>query len=161
MAGDLLTFRSDSEQQTEQLAGQLAALLNQGITIALNGDLGAGKTHFSRSLCAALQADPNQINSPTFVLMQLYTDGSIPVAHFDTYRLADSDEFLAIGADEYLHDPEWICLVEWADRVSDVLPEDRLTITISHCGPEQRQFLIGASGIESATLLRQLKLRLS
>jgi tRNA threonylcarbamoyladenosine biosynthesis protein TsaE len=81
--------------------------------------------------------------------MQLYTDGRLPVAHFDTYRLGGTDEFAAIGAEEYLNTTEWICLVEWADRVVELLPDDRLTIHVQHESETARRFIISSSGSES------------
>jgi tRNA threonylcarbamoyladenosine biosynthesis protein TsaE len=151
-----LSVACDSEADTQRLAEDLATHLSPGLTIALDGELGAGKTHFTRALCKALGVDDSQVNSPTFVLLQLYTDGRIPVAHFDTWRLGGPDEFLAIGSDEYLHSPHWLCLVEWACRVSDCLPEDHLQITIQHTGPEARQFIISATGERAGKILTTL-----
>ena len=153
---DSLSVACASEADTQRLAEALATHLSPGLTIALDGELGAGKTHFTRALCRALGVDDSQVNSPTFVLLQLYTDGRIPVAHFDTWRLGGPDEFLAIGSDEYLHSPHWLCLVEWACRVSDCLPEDHLQITIQHTGPESRQFIISATGERAGKILTAL-----
>ncbi len=161
MNTDAIRFVSDGESNTRQLARLIAETLTTGLTLSLNGDLGAGKTFFTRALCEALDSDPALVNSPTFVLMQLYTDGRIPVAHFDTYRLADSDEFLAIGAAEYLYDPSWLCIVEWAERVTEVLPADRLEINIRHSGEQQREFVIQASGSASLDMLAALRMRLA
>lgn len=149
-------FHSDSEAATDRLGHVLSEVLCAGITIALNGQLGSGKTRFVRSLCLGLGADPARVSSPTFVLLQIYPDGRIPVAHFDTYRLADIDEFLAIGADEFLNSDELVCVVEWADRVRDALPPDRLTIDITQTGCESREFLMRASGPRSARVLHSL-----
>ncbi len=147
---------SNSETATDRLGQLLSDVLCPGITIALNGQLGSGKTHFVRSLCRGLGADPAQVNSPTFVLLQVYPDGRIPVAHFDSYRLADTDEFLAIGADEFLNSDEFLCVVEWADPVRDALPPDRLTIDITQTGCESREFLIRADGPRSTDVLTRL-----
>lgn len=151
---EAVTFLSSSEQDTDWLGSAVASHLGGGLTIALNGQLGSGKTRFTRALCGALGMDTSRVTSPTFVLMQLYTDGRLPVAHFDTYRIGDTDEFAAIGAEEYLHSGDWICLVEWADRVSDILPADRLTIQIRHESPTARRFDFSASGDVSQRVLR-------
>jgi tRNA threonylcarbamoyladenosine biosynthesis protein TsaE len=151
-----LSVACDSEADTRRLAEALAAQLSPGLTIALDGELGAGKTHFTRALCSALGIDDQLVNSPTFVLLQLYTDGRIPVAHFDTWRLGGSDEFLAIGSEEYLHSPHWLCLIEWACRVSECLPEDHLQITIQHTGPESRHFMLSATGPKAEQALTAL-----
>ncbi len=150
-------FLSDGESDTRKLACKLADNLTEGLTVSLNGELGAGKTFFTRALCAALGTDPSRVNSPTFVLLQLYTDGRIPIAHFDTYRLADPEEFLAIGADEYLYDPSWLCVVEWAERVTEILPADRIEINIHHSGEQQREFVIQATGTVSSDVLAAIR----
>lgn len=152
-----LCFHSHSEADTQQFADLLASHLTPGLLIALDGQLGAGKTHFTRALCHALGCDENQVNSPTFVLLQLYTDGRIPVAHFDTWRLADADEFLAIGCEEYLHSPHWLSIVEWASRVSDILPADHLQINILHTGTNSRTFHVTSTGPNSQSLVNSLQ----
>ena len=96
--GDSFHFDSPDEDATGLLGAQIARSVVEGVVIELNGQLGAGKTRLVRAICEALGIDTAQVNSPTFVLLQLYTDGRIPVAHFDTYRLGDVDEFLQIGA---------------------------------------------------------------
>ncbi len=153
------TFLSSSEAETDRLGNSLAGALQNGLTIALNGQLGSGKTRFVRALCAGLGIDTIAVNSPTFVILQQYTDGRIPVAHMDTYRLADVDEFLSIGADEYLDSEEWLCLIEWADRVEEVLPSDRLDISILQVSPSTRQFSFTSSGARSDAVLSALKVQ--
>ena len=153
-----LTFVSHSEADTDRLGGALARALTSGISIALNGQLGSGKTRLVRSVCAALGINTQLVNSPTFVILQLYVDGRIPVAHFDTYRLADMDEFLAIGADEYLDSEEWLNLIEWAERVAGALPADRLTINIEQTGETDRSFELQALGPRSGRVLERLRM---
>lgn len=156
-----LTFLSQSEHETDQLGHALAAVLTQGLPIALNGQLGSGKTRFVRALCSGLGVDIAFVNSPTFVIMQLYTDGRIPVAHFDTYRLGDLDEFLSIGADEYLLSDEWLCLIEWADRISEALPDDYLDIRIQQVAETSREFQFRSTGSRSSGIVDALRNRLS
>ena len=133
------TYDSSSETDTEELGRHLADAITPGLTIALNAELGSGKTRLVRAVGKALGADESQVNSPTFVLMQCYTDGRIPVYHFDTYRLADVSEFAAIGGDEFLCDPEVVCFVEWAERIVEVLPADHLGIDIHQTGETTRR----------------------
>ena len=152
-----LTLVSRSEEETDRFGSTLASVLTGGLTIAMNGQLGSGKTRLVRSICAGLGINTQLVNSPTFVLLQLYTDGRIPVAHFDTYRLADIDEFLAIGGDEYLNGEDWLCLIEWAARVVEALPADRLTINIQQTAETIRTFEILESGPRSAVVLEQMK----
>jgi tRNA threonylcarbamoyladenosine biosynthesis protein TsaE len=149
-----LTVISRSEAETDAIGTCLAHALSQGLTLALNGELGSGKTRFVRALCAGLEIDTATVNSPTFVIQQLYTDGRIPVAHMDTYRLGDIDEFLAIGVEEYLNSEDWICLIEWADRFSEILPVDHLAIHIRQLGETVRQFEFTATGPQSAKALK-------
>ena len=156
MSSDI-TFQSHSEEETDQLGASLAGVLFQGLTIALDGQLGSGKTRFVRALCEALGIDTTSVNSPTFVILQQYTDGRIPVAHLDTYRLSDIDEFLAIGAEEYLDSEEWLTLIEWADRIAPILPADRLTIAIRQVGEMQREFAFTAIGARSEVVLTALQ----
>lgn len=146
----------DGEEQTDVLGQRLAAVVSTGLVVTLDGELGSGKTRLIRSLCQGLGICSDHVNSPTFVILQMYTDGRLPVAHFDVYRLADVDEFLAIGAEEYLHSQDWLCLIEWASRVEDVLPSDRLRIQITQTGINSRRFNFIATGPTSASLIKRL-----
>ena len=157
MQGPFIFF-SHSEDDTHQFGEQFAAALTAGgLTIALNGDLGAGKTNFVRAVCTGFGADESQVNSPTFVLLQTYVDGRLSVAHFDTYRLGDVDEFLAIGGEEYLLDSDFVCFVEWSQRIHEVLPADRLTVDIDPQDATSRRFTITASGPTAAAVLQRLR----
>jgi tRNA threonylcarbamoyladenosine biosynthesis protein TsaE len=152
-------FVSTSETETERLAGHLAQVLEPGTAVALVGNLGAGKTRLVRALCEALGVDRRAIASPTFVLVHEY-EGRLPVYHFDTYRLRDPHDFLALGADEYLSG-EGICLIEWADRVAAWLPADHLRIDIAVTGETTRDFVFTASGPNASGLIERLSQRLS
>lgn len=129
-----------SEAETDRLAGALAEMIRPGTVIGLVGPLGAGKTRFTRALAERLGVDPGAIASPTFVLIHEY-EGTIPVYHFDTYRLKSADEFEALGVNDYW-DAGGVCVVEWADRVDDRLPADRWTVRIEPLGPSARRFRI-------------------
>ena len=145
------------EAATDRLGARIAECVIEGLVIELNGQLGAGKTRLVRAICQALGIDTAQVNSPTFVLLQLYTDGRIPVAHFDTYRLGDIDEFLAIGADEFTNSNDWLCLIEWADRVADCLPDDRLRINISATSADARHVIFTNTGNMSYELQQRIR----
>lgn len=147
-----LTLETHSAEQTQQLGRVLAPLLEPGDVIELVGDLGAGKTHFVQGIVAGLGVSSEVANSPTFVLIQEYT-GRLSVCHVDAYRLRDSDEFVELGADELLGS-EAVCLIEWGDRVADVLPRDRLRVKIQVTGELSRSFALTASGRRSEELLR-------
>ena len=148
-----------SEADTAQLGGALASLLQPGDVIALNGQLGAGKTRLVRAVVEALGDVRQTVNSPTFVLIHEY-DGRVPLYHVDAYRLRDSDEFLGIGGDEVLAGDR-ACLIEWADRIADVLPRDHLRIDINATGETERTLAISAGGRRSTELLRDLQATLN
>ncbi len=151
------TFQSDSEAATDRFARACAEAISEGITLALNGELGSGKTRFVRAFCVGLGMDPADVSSPTFVLMQLYQGPKWAVSHFDTYRLGDPDEFLALGAEEYLLDPDHICVIEWANRVADILPADHLAIEIRQTGTTERQFEVSSAGRRSGEMLERIQ----
>lgn len=149
-----LEFHSSSEAETAEFGRTIAGVLQPGMTIALVGDLGAGKTRFVRAVCAGLGIDEADVTSPTFVLIQEY-DGRWPVYHFDTYRLRDLDEFLELGPEEYF-DSDGICMVEWADRVAEALPADHLRVEIAITGETSRCFTATSSGPVSNSVLNRL-----
>jgi tRNA threonylcarbamoyladenosine biosynthesis protein TsaE len=131
----------ESEAETDRLGRALADVVSPGTVIGLIGPLGAGKTRLTRAIAEALGVDPGAIASPTFVLIHEY-EGSIPVYHFDAYRLRGPDDFEALGASDYW-DGGGVCLVEWADLVRDQLPRDAWIVTIEPTGPESRRVQIG------------------
>jgi tRNA threonylcarbamoyladenosine biosynthesis protein TsaE len=152
-------YISHNEEETEILGTALGNSLEVGTVIALIGELGAGKTRLVQGVAAAMGVERSLVNSPTFILIQEY-EGRLPLYHFDTYRLRDVDEFLELGADE-LMSTEGVCLIEWADRVADVLPEDHLRIEIAITGLSEREFQITAMGSKSAQVLSVLEGTLS
>ncbi|MCH2203146.1 MAG: tRNA (adenosine(37)-N6)-threonylcarbamoyltransferase complex ATPase subunit type 1 TsaE [Fuerstiella sp.] len=151
-----ISFYSESEAQTQDFAAVCAASVTPGLTIALNGQLGSGKTFFVRSFCQHLGVDASKVTSPTFVLLQFYECPEWTVGHFDTYRLADHDEFLALGAEDYLFDPDQICFVEWAERIAEILPTDHLVVEIRQSGPTVRQFDLMSRGPVSDTMVQKI-----
>lgn len=151
---NVIEFISRSEEETDRFGARLAAALEPRTVVALVGDLGAGKTRLVRAIAVALGVDPGEIGSPTFVLVREYA-GRLPLYHFDTYRLADVDEFLELGADELLRG-EGVCLVEWADRVAEVLPDDTLRIEIDHTGDTERRLRINGATGRAARIVNRL-----
>lgn len=132
-----------SEEDTARLGRAMAEVVGPGTVIGLAGPLGAGKTRLARAIAEALGVDPSAISSPTFVLIQEY-EGRLPVYHFDTYRLPTPEAFEELGSAEYWRDG--VSLVEWADRVESLLPDDRWWIAIepSGAGPSARRARIAA-----------------
>jgi tRNA threonylcarbamoyladenosine biosynthesis protein TsaE len=135
-----LTVELVSEAETGHLGKALAGIIGPGMVLGLVGPLGAGKTRLVRAVAEALGVDPGAITSPTFVLIHEY-EGTIPVYHFDTYRLGRPEDFEALGVADYWQGAG-VCLVEWADRVLDLLPADRWLIRIEPTGPESRRVSI-------------------
>lgn len=150
-----VTKTSASLEETLQLGKQLASVFEPGLVVSLIGDLGAGKTHLVQAIAEGLGVTEDEVNSPTFVLIQEYS-GRIPIVHIDAYRLRDIDEFLELGADELLG-AENVCLIEWADRVEEVLPRDRLTIQIETISENSRQIRLVATGAQSERVLNSLE----
>ena len=144
----------DSEAETDALGRRLAAAAEPGLVIGLVGDLGAGKTRLVRATAIALGADPQVINSPTFVLIQSYA-ARVPLYHFDTYRLRDADEFADLGPEEYFQS-DGICFVEWSDRVLESLPEDLLRIELTVLAPTRRAAILTADGPRAERVLGRL-----
>jgi tRNA threonylcarbamoyladenosine biosynthesis protein TsaE len=154
-----LRYVADDEQMTDQLGALLADTMPPGTVIALMGTLGAGKTRLVQAVAAALGVAAKAVTSPTFVLVNEYLQGRLPVYHFDTYRLRDDDEFIELGPEEYF-DGAGLTFVEWADRVVDCLPPDHLQIAIEVLGNTQREFSISASSPALDFLLQELSVAL-
>lgn len=150
-----IQIHAEDELSTDRVGKLLADALPPGTVVALVGTLGAGKTRLVQAVAAALGVPADDVTSPTFVLVNEYSSGRLPVYHFDTYRLRDDDEFLELGPEEYF-DGQGITFVEWADRVVDCLPRDYLRIEIKVVSKQARDFLISASSPAIQPLLQQL-----
>jgi tRNA threonylcarbamoyladenosine biosynthesis protein TsaE len=147
-----------SESDMDALGRTLADLLQSGDVVCLDGPLGAGKTRLVRAIVAALNCRQLWSGSPTFVLVQEY-DGQLPVYHMDAYRLKDSREFLDLGGDDYLAS-DGVCLIEWSQRIAEVLPKDALHIEIDVTSPTTRQLIVRSGGPRSQALLSVLARRI-
>lgn len=139
------------EAATEQLGKSLAAALRPGDVLALIGDLGAGKTRLVQAIARGLGVAEAAVSSPTFTLIHEYA-GRWPVRHCDAYRLKHPSEFADLGLDE-LFGEDGIAIVEWADRVIDDLPADRLEIRLTTTGATERMVAMTATGPRSTQLL--------
>lgn len=121
-------FTSHSENETMDFAFNLASKLHIGDIIVLSGDLGSGKTKFTEGFLKYFNLN-NEISSPTFTIVNEYKNKDVNIYHFDVYRLTDSDEFYAIGGEEYFS--SGICIIEWGELIQDVLPNDYIQISFS------------------------------
>ena len=134
-----MTYTTNSPAQTEALGAALAKLLPAGTILAYRGDLGAGKTAFTRGLARGLGCT-DLVTSPTYTIVNEYLGGRLPLFHFDMYRLASSDDLWDIGWEDYL-DRGGICAVEWSENVEDAM-EGAVCVTIEKLGEETRRITI-------------------
>ena len=136
-------FITHSETETADFACRLAATLTPGCVITLNGDLGAGKTVFARGFARGLGITED-VSSPTYTIAQEYLlpDGKHRLYHLDLYRISGAEAALAFGVDEFLNDPKAFALVEWPERIGDVIPENALKIFIRHLNENEREIAL-------------------
>jgi tRNA threonylcarbamoyladenosine biosynthesis protein TsaE len=145
-----------SAAATRALGRRLGRLLAPGDVVALEGDLGAGKTELVRGACAGARVPAEEVSSPSFAIVASYR-GRLPVHHADLYRIADEDELHATGFGD-LVGGEGALLVEWADRIPGALPVERLTVRLSHheTAPDSRRVEVEGVGPRHAALARSL-----
>lgn len=152
----MLRIVSKSFEDTTKLGMLLARYLTTGDIICLTGDLGSGKTAFTQGIGLGLDIT-DYITSPTFTIINEYYTGRISLYHFDVYRLGSSDELLELGCDEYFFG-DGVTVIEWADIVSDILPEEKLWITISAGqGEEERIISFEAYGNGYESVLKGME----
>lgn len=146
-----MSFFSKSEDMTKKIAAMLANQLDSGDVITLSGNLGAGKTTFTKGLAAELGIK-RAVTSPTFTIMKEYK-GRIPLYHIDAYRLEDSEE--DIGFEEYL-EGDGVTVIEWAHFIEHFLPQDRLEIIIDYHNETSRSISLQAKGEHYVAILDKL-----
>ena len=133
----MAVFVSHSPEETEAFAAELALRLTAPKTVCLYGDLGAGKTAFTRGLVRGM-GSVDTVSSPTFTIMHQY-DGRSPVYHFDLYRLEEEDELFDIGFEEFLS--QGIAVIEWPDKFRHLMPPDAVTVTLSYGESENERII--------------------
>lgn len=138
-----MEYLSHSPEETEQLGEQLGRTLRPGSVVAYRGDLGMGKTAFTRGLARGLGCTC-RVTSPTFTIVNEYS-GALPLFHFDMYRLDSSDDLFDIGWEDYLS-RGGVCAVEWSERVEDALPEDTLWVSIARGNGENDRIITVTGG---------------
>ena len=149
------TCRTHAPKETAALGAALATWVKAGDVIAIFGDLGAGKTTLVQGLARGLGIT-QPVTSPTFILINEYRS-TPPLYHIDCYRLTDTPaEAWAIGLDELLYD-DGVCVIEWADRLSSLLPLERLDVILTWIGPHEREVEIVGHGARYAALVRMLR----
>ena len=138
-------FVSNSEEETEALGRRLGEILDQSTVVAFTGDLGAGKTAFTRGLAKGLDI-PDRVTSPTFTIVNEYEGGRLPLFHFDMYRLSSADELFDIGWEDYLA-RGGVCAVEWSENVREALGRHTIWVEIRR-GESQDQRVIQIKGVD-------------
>ncbi|QEM68075.1 tRNA (adenosine(37)-N6)-threonylcarbamoyltransferase complex ATPase subunit type 1 TsaE [Geobacter sp. FeAm09] len=152
-------FHTSSPDETEELGRQVGALLEQGAFLALRGELGGGKTCFTRGVVqAAVPESAHLVASPTFAIMNQYP-GRLPIYHFDFYRMAGEADIDDLGFTEYLQG-DGVCIVEWSERLEGLLPDDHLRISFHDAGDDRRRIIMEARGPSSEILLSRLLRRI-
>ena len=130
---------SHSPEDTEDIGARLAEQLEPGAVVAFTGDLGAGKTAFTRGLARGLGI-PDRITSPTFTIVNEYEGGRLPLFHFDMYRLGSADGLFDIGWEDYLR-RGGVCAVEWSENIADALEEDAVRVDIRRGASDQERVI--------------------
>ncbi len=151
-----MVVKTHNETETKALAAKIAEKMSPGMTILLEGELGAGKTTFTKGFAKGLGIS-RVIKSPTYTLIREYTQGRLPLYHMDLYRLEDTGAE-EMGLEEYF-DSEGVCVVEWGSMVEDELPQEHLLITIesSLADLEERTIQLTAKGTHYEQLLEGVK----
>ena len=134
-----MIYETHSPEETEQIGAMLGRVIAPGTVIAYRGDLGAGKTAFTRGLARGL-GYTDIVTSPTYTIVNEYLGGGLPLFHFDMYRLHSPDDLWDIGWEDYL-DRGGVCCVEWSENVSEAL-EDPIVITIDKLGEHSRRITL-------------------
>lgn len=147
-----ITFISEEEAHTEAIASSLADIVQAGDVITLTGELGVGKTHFTKGLAKGLGIT-ERVTSPTFTIVKEY-EGRLPLYHLDVYRLEHSDE--DIGFDEYFYG-DGVAVIEWAQFIEAFLPEEYLSITIERIGDTAREITVEAVGKKYEPYIEKLE----
>ena len=123
-----MVIETFSPEETEELGIHFGKEAKPGTVCTLIGDLGVGKTVFTKGLAAGLGIT-EPVSSPTFTIVQVYDEGRLPFYHFDVYRIGDIEEMEEIGYDDYFFG-EGVCLIEWAELIEELIPEGAISITI-------------------------------
>jgi tRNA threonylcarbamoyladenosine biosynthesis protein TsaE len=151
----LLTIVSRSVEETISLGEKFGELVSAGDFIALTGELGSGKTHFTQGVAAGLGVDPSiRVTSPTYTIMNSYA-GRLHLHHFDLYRLSGDQDAAELGFEEYFNGTG-VCIVEWAERLQDLLPDGRMTVIFSYIDDTVRAIAVEPHGARYEELARDL-----
>lgn len=143
---------SGSVEETQAFGERIGRLLRSGDVVALQGELGSGKTTLIQGMARGLGRDPSTVKSPTFVLVREYP-GEVPIVHVDGYRLEGPPAVARLDV-ELIFSPQKITLIEWAERFAGLLPEHHLRVQLSHVSTNRRRLQLVPSGTRAAELVR-------
>ncbi|SDZ18164.1 tRNA threonylcarbamoyladenosine biosynthesis protein TsaE [Proteiniborus ethanoligenes] len=151
----LLKMNIDSIKETENLGLMIGKLLKGGEVICMTGDLGAGKTTLTQSIAKGLDIE-DYVTSPTFTIINEYK-GRCDLYHFDVYRIGDIEEMYDLGYEEYFYS-DGVAIIEWADIIEEILPDERLNITISKKDyMDSREITIEGKGDKYSNIIKELE----
>ena len=155
----MIRFSTATAQETQAIAEALGRIIPPSTVICLIGNLGAGKTTFTQGLARGLGLPPDEpVNSPTFTLIAEHLGGRLPLYHFDVYRLTDSSGLYDLAFDEYLAETG-VVVIEWADRIADALPPERLDVEFSFDGDKGRLVTFRGHGDAAQKTVEELVAR--
>ncbi|NLE64819.1 MAG: tRNA (adenosine(37)-N6)-threonylcarbamoyltransferase complex ATPase subunit type 1 TsaE [Elusimicrobia bacterium] len=138
-----ITITSHSYKETLALGARLAKVFRPGDILCLFGDLGAGKTAFTKGVARGLRIDPHHVHSPTFTLMNIY-EGRLSVYHYDLYRIS-ADDLLGMGYEEFFYG-KGLTVIEWSERLGPLLPKAYWKVELRHGGEDSRRIILSAEG---------------
>lgn len=150
----MFTIDINGLEETKAFGKRLGSLLKPGDILCLNGDLGAGKTTLTKSIGLGLGVE-DYITSPTFALINEY-EGNFPVYHFDVYRLEGVGDSFDLGFDEYFFG-RGVCIIEWAEKIEEVLPEDRIVLDIEKTSEMGRKISLRGYGSRYLEVIKEME----
>lgn len=154
-AANELDFISHGPPQTERVGQRLGELLRRGDLVLLVGTFGVGKTHLAKGVARGL-GSADLVTSPSFVLVNEYRAGAVPIYHVDLYRIAEEGELATIGLEE-LWDGDGVCLIEWPERAQSIIPGDHLAVFIEHLSETKRRIRLVPHGRRYVELVGAFK----
>jgi len=153
---DEINFVTNSPEETQEIGNQIGKLLKPGDVVALIGDLGSGKTCLTQGIAKGCGVDENQyVSSPSYIIVNEYVAGC-PIYHLDLYRIRSASEIWDLGLEEYLYG-SGVCIIEWADRLQDELPESYLKIELFYVDENTREMRISSVGTKYDVLIKNLR----
>ena len=145
---EIQVYETNSPDETYEIGKQMAQKAEAGTVFCLDGDLGVGKTVFTQGFAAGLGIE-EPVNSPTFTIVQVYTQGRLPFYHFDVYRIGDVEEMDELGYEEYFYS-DGVCLIEWSTLIQEIIPDNAIEIVIEkdlEKGFDYRKITIGQEAV--------------